>query len=100
MNNNPYILLVDDDPDDLHLLREAIEDIADTFKISECKDGRSALIYLKEIANNSLPTNNFEGTGIGLAICKKIADKHNGYIYASSELYKGSEFTLALPLEN
>ena len=42
-------------------------------------------------------SSNFEGTGIGLAICKKIADKHNGYIYASSVLNKGSVFTLALP---
>lgn len=40
----------------------------------------------------------FEGTGIGLAICKKIADKHHGFIYAKSELGKGSAFTLALPV--
>lgn len=40
-----------------------------------------------------------EGTGIGLAICKKIADKHNGYIYANSIFGKGSAFTLALPAE-
>lgn len=42
-------------------------------------------------------TTTFDGTGIGLAICKKIADKHDGYIYANSKLDKGSEFTLALP---
>ncbi len=48
MNNTPYILLVDDDPDDLLLLRESIEGIGETFKVFECKDGRSALNYLKE----------------------------------------------------
>jgi signal transduction histidine kinase len=44
-------------------------------------------------------SSNFEGTGIGLAICKKIADKHHGYIYAKSKLNKGSDFTLVLPEE-
>ena len=43
-------------------------------------------------------TTSFDGTGIGLAICKKIADKHDGYIYARSKLDQGSEFTLALPI--
>lgn len=45
-------------------------------------------------------SNKFGGTGIGLAICKKIVEKHNGYIYANSELNKGAEFTVAFPLEN
>ncbi|MEO6404532.1 MAG: response regulator [Ferruginibacter sp.] len=43
-------------------------------------------------------SNDFEGTGIGLAICKKIVDKHNGFIYANSKPGKGSVFTVALPL--
>jgi len=43
--------------------------------------------------------NNKKGTGIGLAICKKIADKHNGYIYAESKLNEGSTFTIAVPVD-
>lgn len=40
----------------------------------------------------------FRGTGIGLAICKKIADAHNGLISAKSEPGKGSTFIVTLPL--
>lgn len=43
-------------------------------------------------------SSSYEGTGIGLAICKKIADKHQGYIYAKSQPGIGSEFIIALPL--
>jgi signal transduction histidine kinase len=39
----------------------------------------------------------YEGTGIGLAICKKIMDHHGGMIKASSKLDEGSVFTLFLP---
>lgn len=40
----------------------------------------------------------FPGTGIGLAICKKIVDNHNGYIEANSQPGKGAEFSVYLPL--
>lgn len=41
----------------------------------------------------------FEGTGIGLALCKKIVEKHNGYISARSKINEGSVFIISLPVE-
>jgi signal transduction histidine kinase len=40
----------------------------------------------------------YAGTGIGLALCKKIVDNHNGFITAQSEVGKGSTFLIYLPL--
>ena len=42
--------------------------------------------------------NEYEGTGIGLAICRKIMDRHNGTITATSPPEGGAVFTLELPL--
>lgn len=39
----------------------------------------------------------YAGTGIGLALCKKIAENHHGLIQAEGELGKGATFTVYLP---
>ncbi|MFL5764107.1 MAG: response regulator [Bacteroidia bacterium] len=40
----------------------------------------------------------YDGTGIGLAICKKIVDQHQGYISARSIVNEGSTFTVTFPI--
>lgn len=40
----------------------------------------------------------FEGTGIGLALCKKIVEEHNGFITARSKINEGSVFIISLPV--
>ena len=39
----------------------------------------------------------YEGSGIGLALCKKIMTKHNGYIEAEGEINKGATIRLYFP---
>jgi signal transduction histidine kinase len=40
----------------------------------------------------------FEGTGIGLALCKKIVELHHGHISALSKVNEGSVFIVSLPV--
>jgi Bacteriophytochrome (light-regulated signal transduction histidine kinase) len=41
--------------------------------------------------------NQYEGTGIGLSICRKIATNHNGHIFADSKKDMGTRFHVILP---
>jgi light-regulated signal transduction histidine kinase (bacteriophytochrome) len=40
----------------------------------------------------------YEGTGIGLALCKQIVEKHNGFINVLSKIDEGSTFIVSLPV--
>src|SRR5207302_2351754 len=42
--------------------------------------------------------NEYEGTGVGLAVCRRITDRHHGTIGAKSELGRGATFIVTLPV--
>jgi len=48
----------------------------------------------QRLNNNAL----YKGTGIGLAICKRIVEKHHGLIIAESKAGGGALFTITLPV--
>ena len=43
-------------------------------------------------------TREYEGTGIGLALCKKIVEEHKGFISAKSKINEGSTFIVSFPV--
>lgn len=54
-------------------------------------------IFRMEKQTVSIGTNNEKGTGLGLVVCKELIEKMDGEIKVSSEIGKGSKFTVILP---
>lgn len=87
-----------DDPPRIHV--SAVE-IGDNWMIGVDDNGIGIdESHQKQIFNvfKRLHTNSeYPGTGIGLSICKRIVERHNGKIWVESELGKGSTFYFTIP---
>ncbi len=59
------------------------------------KEGGAKLFQLFNRVHSD--TSRFEGTGIGLALCKSIVEKYKGKIWFESELNQGTQFFIELP---
>jgi signal transduction histidine kinase len=69
------------------------------FKFKDNGVGIDSHYYSKifELFERLEADHNYKGTGIGLAICKKIVDNMNGKIWVKSKIGTGSEFYISLP---
>lgn len=45
------------------------------------------------------PKDKYEGTGLGLALCKRITERHGGRIFANSKENEGASFHVILPVK-
>jgi signal transduction histidine kinase len=53
-----------------------------------------------EIFQRLNPKADYEGTGIGLSIVKKVVEKHDGLVTAEGKENEGASFTIVLPVEH
>lgn len=42
--------------------------------------------------------NAYQGTGVGLAICRRVMNNHNGFIFAEGKSYDGATFSIYFPI--
>lgn len=87
-------------PDEMGRFKE-LKDGTSYYRISVADNGigfsQAYAFQIFDIFQRLHTKSDYEGTGIGLAICKKIAQNHNGDIWAESVEGEGATFHILLP---
>jgi two-component system sensor histidine kinase/response regulator len=55
-------------------------------------------LFRVDISHSTIGTSEEKGTGLGLILCKEFIEKNNGTIWVESEVGKGTQFYIRLPL--
>jgi PAS domain S-box-containing protein len=74
--------------------QEYVVVVADNGMGMDPKDHKRAFAIFQRLVSNQ----QYEGTGIGLAVCKKIVEHHKGRIWIESAIGEGCKFYVALPV--
>jgi two-component system sensor histidine kinase/response regulator len=79
-----------------------LEDGTATFGVSDNGLGidKANLERVFEVFKRCHSRARFDGTGVGLSICKKIVERHGGKISATSEPGTGSTLSFTLPVQS
>jgi len=90
-------------PDGGHIVVEVRHESALTIRVRDNGIGipkhHIQFIFDRFYQVDDSSTRSNEGTGIGLALAKELAEVHHGTLEVSSEESKGSEFILTIPIE-
>ncbi|MDI6723277.1 MAG: PAS domain S-box protein [Methanobacterium sp.] len=90
----------EDEPPEIYISAQKSEDEW-VFSVSDNSIGMEQEYTDKifEIFRRLHPIGEYRGAGIGLAIVKRIIDRHGGHIWVESQLGKGSTFYFTIPLK-
>ena len=88
-----------DEPSRIHISAKKIDDEY-IFSVSDNSIGieQDYIDQIFEVFKRLHTIDEYEGAGIGLAIVKRIVDRHNGRVWAESEYDKGSTFYFTIPM--